>query len=385
MSGIHEKGQYFTKNKLLKLCVNKLIKNNPKLILEPSVGRGDLVDYVRKKRKGMRFDMYEIDEEIEFLEDIEKEKINFGDFLNFKIDKKYKTIIGNPPYVKTSSGNLYIKFIEKCYDLLKDKGELIFIVPSDFIKLTSSGKIINKMLGTGTFTDIYHPNDERLFEKANIDVIVFRYCKDISLEKKVMLNGDEKYLINRNGIITFSDEKCLDMTGFLEYFEISVGMVTGKEGVFKNERYGNIEMLNGKNKKNKYILLNEFPSKDEELNKYMRENKDTLIKRKIRKFDENNWYEWGALRNYNKIRENMGKECLYVYNLSRSKEICFIDKVQYFGGSLIMMIPKKSIDLKKICEYMNSDKFKKNYMYSGRFKIGHKQLCNCLFNLPEFT
>jgi len=385
MSGIHEKGQYFTKNKLLKLCVNKLIKNNPKLILEPSVGRGDLVDYVRKKRKGMRFDMYEIDEEIEFLEDIEKEKINFGDFLNFKIDKKYKTIIGNPPYVKTSSGNLYIKFIEKCYDLLKDKGELIFIVPSDFIKLTSSGKIINKMLGTGTFTDIYHPNDERLFEKANIDVIVFRYCKDISLEKKVMLNGDEKYLINRNGIITFSDEKCLDMTEFSEYFEISVGMVTGKEGVFKNERYGNIEMLNGKNKKNKYILLNEFPSKDEELNKYMRENKDTLIKRKIRKFDENNWYEWGALRNYNKIRENMGKECLYVYNLSRSKEICFIDKVQYFGGSLIMMIPKKSIDLKKICEYMNSDKFKKNYMYSGRFKIGHKQLCNCLFNLPEFT
>ncbi len=385
MSGIHEKGQYFTKNKLLKLCVNKLIKNNPKLILEPSVGRGDLVDYVRNKRKGMCFDMYEIDEEIEFLEDIEKEKINFGDFLNFKIDKKYKTIIGNPPYVKTSSGNLYIKFIEKCYDLLKDKGELIFIVPSDFIKLTSSGKIINKMLGNGTFTDIYHPNDERLFEKANIDVIVFRYCKDISLEKKIMLNGDEKYLINSNGIITFSDEKCLNMTEFSGYFEISVGMVTGKEGVFKNERYGNIDMLNGKNKKNKYILLNEFPSKDEELNKYMRENKDTLIKRKIRKFDENNWYEWGALRNYNKIRENMGKECLYVYNLSRSKEICFIDKVQYFGGSLIMMIPKKSIDLKKICEYMNSDKFKENYMYSGRFKIGHKQLCNCLFNLPEFT
>ena len=43
------------------------------------------------------------------------------------------------------------------------------------------------------------------------------------------------------------------------------------------------------------------------------------------------------------------------------------------------MIPKKKVDLKKIENYINSDNFKKNYMYSGRFKIGHKQLSEALF------
>ena len=45
----HEKGQYFTTNTFLKESVYKLIKNNPNVILEPSVGQGDLIDFVKKK------------------------------------------------------------------------------------------------------------------------------------------------------------------------------------------------------------------------------------------------------------------------------------------------------------------------------------------------
>ena len=36
----------------------------------------------------------------------------------------------------------------------------------------------------------------------------------------------------------------------------------------------------------------------------------------------------------------------------------------------------QEVDLKKIVEYLNSDTFKENYTFSGRFKIGHRQLCN---------
>ena len=46
-----ELGQYFTKNKILQKKVYELILNNPKLILEPSVGRGDLVKFILNKRK----------------------------------------------------------------------------------------------------------------------------------------------------------------------------------------------------------------------------------------------------------------------------------------------------------------------------------------------
>ena len=86
--------------------------------------------------------MFEIDESIQLLEKINKTKVIYGDFLTQTIEKKYKTIIGNPPYVRTSKGNLYIDFTEKCFNLLEDNGELIFVVPSDFFKLTASVKLI---------------------------------------------------------------------------------------------------------------------------------------------------------------------------------------------------------------------------------------------------
>ena len=44
------------------------------------------------------------------LDKIQKNKINFSDFMQEKIDKTYKTIIGNPPFVRTKKGNLYIDF-----------------------------------------------------------------------------------------------------------------------------------------------------------------------------------------------------------------------------------------------------------------------------------
>jgi len=383
---IHAKGQYFTSNLVLKDTVYKLIKNNPTSILEPSMGRGDLVEYVNSKNPKFQFDLYEIDNTIDFLESIERDRINIGDFLSYDIIKTYDTIIGNPPYVKTKTGNLYIDFIEKCYKLLNENGELIFIVPSDFIKLTSSGKIINEMMKNGTFTDIIHPHNENLFENASIDIIVFRYCKDEKLLKKTLLNEQEKYLINSNGILTFSDTEPQDLCMFSEYFDIYVGMVTGKENVYKNKKLGNIELLNGKNKTDKYILINTYPTDNKELNKYMLSHKKELIDRKIKKFTDKNWYEWGALRNYKTIENHLGKDkdCIYVSNITRSSNVCFDDKVQYFGGGLIIMIPKKLINIKKMVAFINSETFKSNYMYSGRFKIGHKQLCNCQFNPSDF-
>ena len=41
--------------------------------------------------------------------------------------------------------------------------------------------------------------------------------------------------------------------------------------------------------------------------------------------------------------------------------------------------------LQHITNYLNCDDFKKNYTYSGRFKIGHKLLCNSLLNIPSYV
>lgn len=376
----HDLGQYFTTNIELKKKVFEFILNNPTNILEPSIGQGDLVKFVIE-RLDVSFDMYEIDKSIKLLDGIEKEKIVYGDFMEIDITKKYNTIIGNPPYVRTTKGNLYIDFTEKCYNLLEDNGELIFIVPSDFFKLTSASKLLNKMMNNGTFTHIFHPQNEKMFENASIDIIVYRYCKNNSIEKRVLYNEMLMYIINSDGLITFSNEENVNNFIIQDYFDLYVGLVSGKEEVYKNNQLGNIEVLNGEGKIDKYIYVENFPTDNKEVNNHLLAHKDELIKRGIRKFNESNWFEWGAPRNISSINNNMGKDCIYIYNLTRKNEVAFVDKVQYFGGGLIMMIPKKSCDLNKVVKYLNSKEFRGNFIFSGRFKIGHRQISNSY--IPE--
>jgi adenine-specific DNA-methyltransferase len=364
-------GQYFTENIELQNKVYEFILNKPRIILEPSVGKGHLIHFINKKIPNIKFDLYEIDNSLKLIDDLH---VIYSDFLYENICCKYTTIIGNPPYVKRKKKrNLYLDFIEKCFGLLENNGELIFIVPSDFFKLTSASLLLINMMNNGTFTHVYHPNNEKMFANASIDVCIFRYCKNINLQQKVLYNNVEKNIIINEGIITFQNKisnKYID-----EYFHVGVGMVSGKEEVFKNSSYGNIELLNDENSYEKYIYIEEFPPENKELEKYLLINKEILINRKIRKFNENNWFEWGALRNKSLIDKNLNKECIYVRNLTRNNKIAFKGKVSYFGGKLIILIPKNNININNIVDYLNSTAFKCNYMYSGRFKIGQKQLC----------
>jgi adenine-specific DNA-methyltransferase len=189
-------------------------------------------------------------------------------------------------------------------------------------------------------------------------------------------------------------------------FDICVGMVSGKEEIFKND-IGNIKLITGNNKIEKYIYIEKFPSEYNDINEYLIKNKEVLLSRKIKKFNDNNWFEWGAPRNIKYITNNLNKNCIYLYNLTRKSEVAFINKVNYFGGNLIMLVPKnlktshrleenpkgflKTPDesllvsdkfLKKILEYLNSSVFKNNFTFSKRFKIGHRQISNSI--IPSF-
>jgi adenine-specific DNA-methyltransferase len=221
-----------------------------------------------------------------------------------------------------------------------------------------------------------------MFENASIDIIIFRYCKNNLIEKKVLYNNKLLYIKNSNGLITFEKDENNNSVIFQDYFDIYVGLVSGKEEVYKNKELGNIEVLNGEDKVDKYIYIEKYPSDNENINKYLLEHKKELIERGIRKFNENNWFEWGAPRNITTINKNIGKDCIYIYNLTRKENVSFLGKVSYFGGGLIMLKPKKECNLNNIVLYINSNKFKDNFMFSGRFKIGHRQISNSL--LPNY-
>jgi adenine-specific DNA-methyltransferase len=384
-----ELGQYFTTHPLLKDAVVSFILNRPATptpILEPCIGKGDLVSHIREKLGGtVTFDMYEIDDTIDLLDGVNG--VTYGDFLVLARDivKKYDTIVGNPPYVRTRRGNLYIDFVETCYRLLADNGELVFIVPADFLKLTSAAPLLNDMMMNGSFTHIFHPHNEKMFEGASIDVIVFRYCKNRELEKRggVLYNGILRKITNMNGLITFDTMNSENhQTLFQDRFDIYVGLVTGKEEVFKNEELGTMAVLNGENKVDKYIYIDSFPCDDPQINAHLLQHKAVLMARGIRKFGENNWFEWGALRNLTAIKKHMGRDCIYIHTLTRLPQVAFAGKVQHFGGGLIMLVPKDPgfTSINTIVSYLNSDAFKHNFMFSGRFKIGHRAISNSIIS-----
>ena len=64
---------------------------------------------------------------------------------------------------------------------------------------------------------------------------------------------------------------------FKDYFDIYVGLVTGKEDVYKNEELGNIEVLNGEDKIDKYIYIENYPCENEEINKRIKNDFFTKI------------------------------------------------------------------------------------------------------------
>ena len=372
-------GQYFTISDELQKFVFDKVKHKGSLLLEPSFGAGHLLKKFKDSSPDYPIMCYELDNTIKPTVTFNAHQtVVYGDFTKQNITQKFKTIVGNPPYVKQTTGNLYIKFIEICFGLLDTDGEIVFIVPSDFIKLTSASSLIDAMIKEGSFTEFLFPHDEKLFEGASVDVVVFRYEKGVKT-KETMVNGKKMICNVNSGIITFSESE-INGNPMSDKFHVYVGLVSGKDEVYRSA-LGNMDILNDKGRVQKYIFAESFPTGNTSIDAHLMGNKPALLERRIRKFNEGNWFEWGAPRNITSIQKNFGKPCIYVRNMTRSQEVAFIDTVQYFGGSLLCLIPKEDIseaELKKIVSFLNTKDLQKDYLYSGRFKIGHKQVCNII-------
>jgi adenine-specific DNA-methyltransferase len=379
-------GQYFTTSIFLQEHIYKLIKNNPTTILEPCVGLGHLVNYTKQKIKA-NFDCFELDRTLytdkKHVPLIDETDVIFCDFLTHTIDKKYSTIIGNPPYIKNKTTNTYILFIQKCVSLLNKGGELIFIVPSDVFKLTSSIPILKEIFSCGFISDIIHPHRENLFAGANIDVIIFKYIRDDKPHKSghLIINNKRKTYYFNDVLFLFdcTIRNLKNKVHLEDLFNIYVGIVSGSETIFKHSN-GNIDILTDFNHYQRYIMVDSYPTNNKFINDHLLTHKNTLIKRKIRKFNENNWFEWGALRNIRTIEDNRNKNCIYIKCITRKHPIASVGKVDLFNSSMLCMIPKTNvIDLDNIVSFLNSNNFKSNFIYSKRFRITHKQLSKCLY------
>jgi len=338
-------GQVFTSDELRDKAIS-MIKNDGS-ILEPSCGNGVFINKLSNKN------IIGIEIDSKYCPD---NCLNI-DFFDYEL-KKFDTIIGNPPYVKYNNilsetkskikydifdkrTNLYLFFIYKSFLHLKENGEIIFITPPNFLKNTSAIKLNKILYDNGTITDYYEYNDKKIFNNADVNVAIWRYEKN-NFNRITNINGVYKKFQYMNGQLLFSNQK-LNIK-LSDLFLIKVGGVSGMDNIFSNEN-GNKEFVCSYTRKTNKLKKMYYNYKDS----YIESMKDILMQRKIKKFDETNYWKWG--RDF----YHSDKKRIYVNCKTRIDKPFFIHECTNYDGSILALIVKNdSIDIEKFKNILNN-------------------------------
>ncbi len=378
------RGQFSTKNRLLQEQVFELCHNDGRS-MEPSAGVGYLCEYFKNRGKDTDVAL-EIDETLTFLYDV-----RVMNFFDYDPTEKFDTIYGNPPYVRQQfiedkqkinsmygeSLNLYLYFMEKCFHHLNPDGELVFIIPRDLLTSTRASGIRELLYENGTITDVIDYEEQKVFEDASPYVIIIRYEKGNFTHKTNYTVGGETTI--RDEIHQDSYIKFLPHTGSTldEYFDVRVGIVSGKNSVFQDNILGNVEIICSDfirtNQRKKYIF-NKYGHYSILIMDYLYLHKQELITRRIREFGEENWYQWGAIRNIEYMEQ--GGKCIYVNNKTRADNPFFIEDIGYFDGSMIALFPKEGVDIYEWIDVLNdADRMREQgFLINNKYQFTQKML-----------
>jgi adenine-specific DNA-methyltransferase len=389
MYEVEHLGQVFTPQFVVSQMLS--LRRNFGSILEPSSGDGAFVKNI-PDCTGIEIDSKCLD-----VTPYGERCINM-DFFDYSTENKFDTVIGNPPYVRFQDispqtkqklksklfdkrTNLYLFFIEKSIYHLNVGGELIFITPRDFLKATSSTKLNEFIYKNGTVTDIIELGDKKIFAGFSPNCLIWRFEKDnFSRKTKVYSNVSKGYDTQEfscyKGQIFFTDEHFGAIPysiKFSDVFFVKVGAVSGNDRIFLDEKYGNTDFVCSSTRKTGKTRKMIYNNKNERLEKH----KDVLIKRKICKFDETNWWRWG--RNHF-LSE---RKRIYVNVKTRNTKPFFVHDCKNYDGSVLAIFPNnQNADVNILCEKLNSINWMDlGFICDGRYLFSQKSLQNAI--LPD--
>jgi adenine-specific DNA-methyltransferase len=383
------RGQFFTtKNRVLDVLIS-LIKNDGS-VLEPSAGEGHIVLEIEKK---LNRNVLSVELDVDKVNSkVCKSEISVDNFFNFiKACGTFDSIVGNPPFVKLKNveqdtidllpekipgnGNLYYFFIKYCVNLLSDGGELVFIVPKEWLYNVSSQFVRDFLKDNGSFTHFIDCGEEKLFDDADVPALcIFRYVKNYVGDVKYYETLDDYNVdkfINKKVIYSNTISFCYEIsTGktISDFFDVKVGLVSGAEKIYKlndniNLPEDSVIQIVGTDKElSNYLFVdnyNTFEELSDEVKQYLLPNKKKLINRKISNFTEKNWWKYGALRNFKLMKSD--KKRIYCLMKTRNTELFWLgNENEFFGGGIIGLFLKDNIDinLDNAVNFLNSNDFR---------------------------
>lgn len=362
-----ELGQVFTRDDVVATML--ALRRNRGRTLEPSAGNGAFA------RKILGCVAIELDRRVALKGAL------IMDFFRYPVAEKFDTVIGNPPYVKHQDilpstktlldgtlfdgrSNLYLYFIEKSIRHLKPGGELIFIVPRDFIKLTAARKLNRWLYEHGSITDFIETGDSSIFGAYVPNCAIFRY----ELGRKSRRMSDGRTFAESNGQLMFLRGDYRVPLSAL--FEVKVGAVSGADDIFVHPK-GNTEFVcsttidTGKARRAYYGVKNA----------YLARFRERLLERRVRRFDETNWWLWGRQHHVSDSPR------IYVNGKTRRQQPFFLHECRNYDGSVLALFPKdRDIDLQRATELLNTavDWEDLGFVCDGRFLVSQRSLENCM-------
>lgn len=263
------------------------------------------------------------------------------DFFEYPLTEQFDSIIGNPPYVRHQAivgrtralldyslfdkrTNLFLFFIEKCVKHLSPGGELIFIVPREFAKATAAACLNDWLYSQGSMTHYIELGDSRVFAGAAPNTVIFRFEKG-RFDRHM---ADGRVFEVRNGQMLFATEALSSLT-LGDLFEVRVGAVSGADELFAHPE-GNLDFVTSKTVDTGQTIRMIF----NEAHPALDAHKERLLRRRIRRFTEDNWWAWG--RGYPK-REGPR---IYVNAKTRRPRPFYVHEATAFDGSVLALFPR---------------------------------------------
>lgn len=323
------------------------------------------------------------------------------DFFAYPESERFQTVIGNPPYVRcqdirpqTSAlldsdlfdgrSNLYLFFIEKAIRHLEPGGELIFITPRDFLKATSAVRLNRWLYQQGTITDAIELGDSRIFDGAVPNCLIWRFQRgDFSRRTRHAELGNASDLAESLATPPWRERHFMEVGGHLlftraayplhvsDLFSVKVGAVSGADDLYGALGIANRDFVCSRTATTGRTrpMLWQAPGSTEP-HPALLPHKERLIGRRIRPFNEGNWWQWG------RACPETDAPRLYVNQKTRRGSPFFLHPCPYFDGSILALFPLLAgADLAALCAAMNAvDWAELGFVCDGRFIFSQRSL-----------